>query len=176
MVRAYWWPVLFVLAALLPPSGAAQTGVSVTQIRLMDEGGDELRVAPVDEFVTVEMTVENGGSSEIQGPLTLRLTIRSPTGRETVQELTSDEDLGAGESTTFKYSWSPTDRTLGDHRFSAQMLTPPSATALVATYEVAENGVPAGSVADRIMSFYWVLAPLVFAIILFVAVIMARRG
>lgn len=167
---------LVVLASFWPPT-AAQATVEIERIRILDSDGKELRIAPASDFVQIEVTVNNTGSASIPPPLSLRVAIEKVGGGfQTNQTLTKQESLGAGNTTTFVYSWSAAGRTAGEYRVTAQMTSPPSASALVGTFTVAETAVPAGSLADRVIDYAWSFGLFLAAAILFFVALVARRG
>ncbi|HEX9816726.1 MAG TPA: hypothetical protein VGB18_07080 [Candidatus Thermoplasmatota archaeon] len=177
MKRAQWFLFVLVISALFLPLVAAQGAVAIEEIRLLDGSENEIRIVPVDGFVTVEVTVNNTGTTTIDGPLILNLTIAADDGTYTkTATVNRPGPVSPGNTTVFSYSWAPTDRTLGEYKITARMTSPASAEGLVASFTVAETAVETGNIVDRTLSFYWVFGLFLFAIIVFFVVLAARRN
>lgn len=176
MTRALPYVFVLVTATLLLPPVHAQGAASIVEIRLLDAQNDDLRIVPVDDFVSIEIVVNNTGAATIEGPLTLNLTIESTDGTYTKYAVINRPGpVGPGNQTTFGYSWSPAGRMTGEHRIVARMTSPASSEGLVATFTVAESGVETGNVFERTLTYYWVFGLFLIAIVVFFVVLAARR-
>jgi len=177
MTRAIRFLFVLVTSALLLPVVEAQSSVAINEIRLLDGDGDELRIVPANDFVTVEITVNNTGSTTIDGPLLMNLTIKSDDGSYTkFANLNRPGPLTPGNSTTFTYSWAPAGRVSGEHEIVARMTSPASTEGLVASFSVAETGVETGNIVERTLTYYWVFGLFLVAVIVFFVVLAARRN
>jgi hypothetical protein len=177
MTRAPSFLFVLVASTLFLPLVHAQGSVSILEIRLLNSDGEELRIIPADDFVSVEIVVNNTGSSTIEGPLSLNLTIKSEDGSYTkYANLNRPGPVEPGNTTTFSYSWSPSGRVSGDHQIVARMTAPASAEGLVASFSVADTGVETGNIVERTLSYYWVFGLFLAAIIVFFVVLAARRS
>jgi uncharacterized BrkB/YihY/UPF0761 family membrane protein len=177
MARAYTLLLSLVALTLLVPAIHAQNTVAITKIKLIDAQGEELRIVPKDGFVTIQVTVNNTGSTTIQGTLTLNLTIEAVDGScSRTANVNRPGPVTPGNETVFTYSWAPSGRTTGDYRVTARMLVPSASEGLVATFDVADTGVASGNIVERILSFYWVLGLAVAALVVFFVVLAARRS
>lgn len=177
MKRAQWFLFVLVTSTLFLPLVQAQGSVAIEGIRLLDASEDELRIVAVDGFVTVEVTVNNTGTTTIPGPLVLNLTIAADDGSYTqTANVNRPGPVPPGNTTVFSYSWAPTGRTVGDYKITARMTSPASAEGLVASFTVAETAVATGTIVDRTLTFYWVFGLFLFAIIVFFVVLAARRS
>ena len=177
MQRAQWFLFVLVTSTLFLPLVQAQSTVEIEGIRLLDESENDLRVVPVDGFVSIEVTVNNTGTTTIDGPLVLNLTIAADDGSYTkTTNVNRPGPVAPGTTTVFTYSWPPADRTVGDYKVTARMASPSSAEGLVASFSVAETAVESGNIVDRTLSFYWVFGSFLFAIIVFFVVLASRRS
>lgn len=177
MKRAQWFLFVLVTSTLFLPLVQAQGSVTVEEIRLLDQSDNELRIVPLDGFVSIEVVVNNTGSTTIEGPLVLNLTIAADDGSYTkVTNVNRPGPVAPGASTVFSYSWAPADRSVGDHKVTARMTSPASAEGLVASFSVAETAVETGNIVERTLSFYWVFGLFLFAFIVFFVVLVTRRS
>ncbi len=177
MKRAQWFLFVLVTSTLFVPLVHAQSSVAIEEIRLLDASEGELRIVPVAGFVSIEVTVNNTGTTTIDGPLILNLTIAADDGSYTkTTTVNRPGPVSPGNTTAFSYSWAPAGRTVGDYKITARMTSPASAEGLVASFTVADTAVETGNIVDRTLSFYWVFGLFLFAIIVFFVVLAARRS
>lgn len=170
--------LFFLSLALLPlaPLASAAANPSATNIQLISADGDVLLVVPVEDLVRIRAFVNNTGDSDLTGALNVRFQIASADGAYRVnQTVRKTVNLGPGNQTTVDYSWTPSGRRAGNHTVTVSV-EGSSEAPLAKSFRVAETAVPAGTLVDRVLHYYWFFGAFAAGLALFFVVLGARRS
>lgn len=161
---------------LLVPLASAAANPTATNIQVISADGDALLIVPLGELVRIRAFVNNTGDTDLSGAVNVRYEIVSADGGYRVnQTVRKTVNLAPGNQTTVDYSWSPSGRRAGNHTVTVTV-EGSSESPLAKSFRVAETAVPAGTLVDRVLNYYWFFGAFAAGLVLFIVVLGARRS
>jgi hypothetical protein len=164
------WATIGLLLAL--PAAPAVHDLSVETIRVKDLNGKFLSSPAKGSFVAVIVTVvADNATAPHTGPVTINLTITSPTGVNVLQSRIVNPNRTMNATTDATYDWRPSE--LGKHVLKAVIGN--STIAAQREIEVRESPTPEGNIVERMLDNIYVFIAFIASTVLFIVVASARR-